>query len=256
MQMRGMVVLLAAALLQAAPAKPVAVAAPVLIGHIDTGKLKGEPTELAWAPDGSSFFLQTSERDKSAMITNPRFYLVSATDAKPQKVDAKPDWEGPYWTFKSNEYAPGADKIGIDVKEEERVASSTSSPTGGALAKGGTVAGNGGATMEDAANAAQNMQQVHVFVLKLSGEQIGEFVNQQFLPGYTFSWSPEELGMIAYVNELGRLSIMDVRGKNKQQIEGTRNVLLPAWKADGSKIAFLQKTGRNTYDLYVADVRQ
>ena len=255
--MSGMMVLLAAALVQAAPpAKPVAVAAPVLIGQIDTGRLKGEPTELAWAPDGSTFFLQTSERDKSAMITNPRFYLLSATNAKAQKLDAKPDWEGPYWMYKSNEYAPGATKIGIDIKEEERVASSTSSPTGGALAKGGTVAGNAGATMEDAANAAQNMQQVHVFILKLGGEQIGEFVNQQFLPGYTFSWSPEQLGMIAYVNDSGRLSIMDVQGKNKQQIEGTKNVLLPAWKADGSKIAFLQKTGRNTYDLYVADVRQ
>lgn len=253
--MSGMLVLLAAAVLQAAPAKPITIGAPALIGQIDTGKLKGEPTELAWAPDGSKFLLQTSERDKSGMTINPRFYLVSATDAKSQKVDAKPDWEAPYWEFKSNEYAPGPIKIGIDIKEEERVANATASPTGGALAKGGTATGSG-TTMDDAVNAAQNMQQVHVFVLKLNGEKVGEFVNQQFLPGYTFSWSPEQLGMIAYVNDSGRLSVMDLQGKNKQQVDGTKNVLLPAWKADGSKIAFLQKTGHNTYDLYVADVRQ
>lgn len=251
----GVLLLFALGLLQAAPAKPVAIAAPKLVGQIDTGKLKGEPTELAWGPDGAQFFLQTSERDKQAMIANPRFFLISASDAKVKKVDEKPDWEAPYWLFKSNEYAPGSEKVAIDVKDEQRLATSTSSPMGGALAKGGTSASQG-ATMDDAVNAANNMQQVHVITLMLKGEQIGQFVNQQFLPGYTFSWSPEQVGKIAYVNDSGRLAIMDVKGTNKQQVDGTKNVLLPAWKADGSKIAFLQKAGRNKYDLYVADVNR
>src|SRR5690242_724283 len=121
--MTGILMLLS--VLQAAPAKPLTVAPPVLIGQIDTGKLKGEPTELAWSPDGRQFFFQTSERDKQAMVTNPRFYLLSATDAKAQKIDAKPDWEAPYWLFKSNEYAPGAEKIAIEVKDERRLANST-----------------------------------------------------------------------------------------------------------------------------------
>lgn len=251
----GALLLFAFGLFQAAPAKPLTVSAPKLIGQIDTGKLKGEPTELAWAPDGQQFFFQTSERDKHAMVTNPRFYLLSASDAKPQKIDAKPEWEAPYWLFKANEYAPGAAKVAIDIKDEERQANSTSSPMGGALAKGGTSASQG-ATMDDAVNAASNMQQVHVITLMLKGEQIGQFINQQFLPGYTFSWSPEQLGMIAYVNDSGRLGIMDVKGTSKQQVDGTKNVLLPAWKADGSKIAFLQKAGRNKYELYVADVQK
>ena len=251
----GALLLCALGFLQVGSAKPLTVAAPVLVGQIDTGKLKGEPTELAWAPDGKQFFLQTSERDKQAMVANPRFYLLSAADAKAQKIDAKPDWEAPYWLFKANEYAPGSEKIAIDVKDEQRLANSTSSPMGGALAKGGTSASQG-ATMDDAVNAAQNMQQVHVITLMLRGEQIGQFINQQFLPGYTFSWSPEQLGKIAYVNDAGHLAIMDVKGTDKQQIDGTKSVLLPAWKADGSKIAFLQKAGRNKYELYVADVNK
>lgn len=242
-------------LFQAASAGPLSLATPKLIGQIDTGKLKGEPTELAWAPDGQHFFLQTSERDKHAMVTNPRFFLVSASDAKAQKVDTKPDWEGPYWLFKSNEYAPGAAKIAIDVKDQQRVVSSTASPSGGALAKGGTSA-SPGTTVDDAVNAATNMQQVHVITLMLKGEQVGQFVNEQFLPGYTFSWSPEQLGRIAYVNDGGHLAIMNLQGSDKQEIDGTKNVVLPAWKADGSKIAFLQKAGRNKYDLYIADVNQ
>jgi Tol biopolymer transport system component len=48
---------------------------------------------------------------------------------------------------------------------------------------------------------------------------------------------------------------MDREGQ-KQQIDGTKNVILPAWSADGSKIAFLQKSGKNKYDLFVVDVRQ
>jgi hypothetical protein len=47
---------------------------------------------------------------------------------------------------------------------------------------------------------------------------------------------------------------MDREGQ-KQQIDGTKNVILPAWSADGSKIAFLQKAGKNKYDFFLVEVR-
>jgi Tol biopolymer transport system component len=59
---------------------------------------------------------------------------------------------------------------------------------------------------------------------------------------------------MAYGNQSGRLALIDELGR-KQQIDGTKNVILPAWSADGSKIAFLQKSGKNKYDLFVADVK-
>ena len=45
--------------------------APVLISTLDGGKLKGEPTELAWSGDGTQLFLQTNERDSSGMVKAP-----------------------------------------------------------------------------------------------------------------------------------------------------------------------------------------
>jgi WD40 repeat protein len=247
--------LLVLALTQAPSAGTTQVSAPAQVGTMDAGKLKGEPTRLAWSPDGTKLFLQTSERDKLGMVTNPRFYVMSASDGKPEPVDATPAWAAEYWTWKSGQFAPGSTTYGIDVKEDYRVVTATSSPMGGALAKGGVdTGGGGGTTADEVAIHAQQAQKQHIVTLTVKGETVGEFVGQQFLPGYTFSWSPSALGLMAYGNQAGRLTLMDRQGQ-KQQIDSTKNVILPAWSNDGSKIAFLQKAGKNKYDLFVVDVR-
>ena len=81
---------------------------------------------------------------------------------------------------------------------------------------------------------AQQQQKQRVVTLTVKGETVGEFVGVQFLPGYTFSWSPASIAMIAYANASGRLALMDRQGQ-KQQVDGTRNVILPAWSPDGSQ---------------------
>jgi hypothetical protein len=247
--------IVASGLLQTPSAKTLTVDVPARVAEIDTGKLKGEPTELAWSEDGTKLFLQTSERDARGMVINPRYFVMSTAEGKPEPVAAKPEWESGYWTWKSNKYAPGSKTWGIDIKEDQRVATATASPMGGSLAKGGTSAGPTGSTVEEATTHASQTQHLHVFTLTLKGETVGEFINQQFLPGYTFGWSPERLGMIAYANQSGHLALMDQQGQ-KQQIDATKNVLLPAWSADGTKIAFLQRAGKNKYDLFIANLRQ
>jgi hypothetical protein len=244
-----------AGLVQAASAKSLVIDTTARVAEIDAGKLKGEPTELAWAPDGATLFLQTAERDSRGMITNPRYFVMSASDGKPQPVKEKPEWESEYWTWKSGRFAPGSKTSGIDIHEDVKQASATSSPMGGTLAKGGSASPTAGSSIEEMTTAASQMQKVHVFTLVLRGETVGEFVNQQFLPGYTFGWSPEPLGLIAYVNASGHLAVMDERAQ-KQQIDWTKNVLLPAWSADATKIAFLERTAKNKYDLYIASVRR
>jgi lipopolysaccharide export system protein LptC len=244
------------ALMAQASVKATHVSAPAQIGTINADKLKGEPTELAWSPDASKLFLQTSQRNGQGMITNPRYFVMAAADAKPEPVAAKPDWASDYWSWKSDKFAPGSKTWALDVKEDERTQSATAAPMGGALAKGGSAgAGSNGTSVEEATLHASQMQRLHVFTVTLKGETVGEFVNQQFLPGYTFSWSPQPLGAIAYVNTSGRLVLMDQQGQ-KQQVEATKNVLLPAWSADGTQIAFLQRTGKNQYDLCVVKVTQ
>jgi hypothetical protein len=46
---------------------------------------------------------------------------------------------------------------------------------------------------------------------------------------------------------------MDSTGA-KQKIEGTHGVVLPAWSADGTRLAYLEGRGRNQYALIVATV--
>lgn len=229
---------------------------PVLSGTIDGGKLKGEPTQLAWSPDAMRVFLQSSERDSQAMIKNPRYFVLELTGGKLESVSSPPEWATDYWRWKSDKAAPGSRAFTIDVKREERTSASTSAPMGGALARGGSdVGGTGGTSADDVAMRAQQMQKQQVISLTLKSELVGEFVNQQFLPGYTFGWAPESSGaMIAYRNQAGRLSVMDAQGQ-KQEIAGTKDVILPAWSADGAKIAFLQKSGKNKYDLVIVNMK-
>jgi len=237
----------------AALAIAIQVGTPVKVATLDAGKLKGEPTQLSWSADGSQFALQTSERDKTGMVKNPRVYLVSASDGAITPAAASPDWADKYWTWKSNKFTPWSASIGIDVKSEQKTVSSTAAPMGGSLAKGGSSGDpNSGTTAEDVASQKSQSQTLNVVTLTLLGETIGSFEGVQFLPGYTFGWAPKEMAAIAYVNGAGRLAVMDKDGA-KQQIDGTKGVILPAWSTDGSKIAFLQKAGKK-YELYVAPV--
>jgi Tol biopolymer transport system component len=239
---------------QAASVKAAQVSAPAQVSTIDTGKLKGEPTQLAWSPDGTQLFLQTSERDAAGMIRNPRFFVMSVADGKPSPANAPPAWAAEYWTWKSGQFAPGSTTYGVDLKEEQRTATATAAPMGGSLSRGAPDSGTSGTSVDDVAMRAQQQQKQRVITLAVKGEVVGEFVGVQFLPGYTFSWSPASIAMIAYTNASGRLALMDREGQ-KQPIDGTKNVILPAWSADGSKIAFLQKAGKNKYDLCLVEVR-
>jgi len=230
----------------------VQVAAPAKTAALE---LKGEPIRLAWAADGSQLAIQTAERDKAGMMTgNPRFYVVSTTDGKTTNAAAWPDWADKYWSWKSNNYTPWSSTTTIDLKQDQKTISPTSSPMGGTLAKGGTASSpTAGTSAEEAAQHAYGLQTVNTVTLTLMGETVGYFEAMQFIPGYTFGWAPKDLASIAYVNRSGHLAVMDKDG-HKQQVDATKDVILPAWSVDGSKIAFLQKAGKNKYDLYLAGV--
>ena len=221
--------LLLAFILQAGGAKSLQPSAAQIIGKVDTGKLKGEPTQLAWSPDGLQFFLQTSERDNQAMVKNPRYFLLNGTDAKATSASAMPDWAQEYWSWKSAQSPAGSKAMTIEIKRTERVGTATSAPMGGSLARGGASGDpNTGTTVEDVATRALQTQRDQVITLTLKSEVVGEFVNTQFLPGYSFGWAPQGSQMIAYRNQNGRLAIMDERGE-KQELQDTKDVLLPAW---------------------------
>jgi len=215
-------------------------------------KLKGEPIELAWSPDGKQVYIETGEKNRVGTFNNQKHYVLTLADEKLKSVDAAPDWAAAYQTWKSNKWAPGDHQFVIDISESKRTQSAVNTPMGGDLAKGG--GSGGGTTADDIVGAALSSQTQHVITLKLKGETVGEYVDTQFIPGYTFSWAPQSFGpAIAYARPDGRLAVMNRAGERKE-VADTRNALLPAWAESGQTIAFLQRDGKK-FDLFTVDVK-
>ena len=222
---------------------------PRLVSALD--KLKGQPTQLSWSPDGTQLYVQTGDRTRIGTFESPKFYLVTVSDGKTKSLDGPPQWATDYQAWKSNKWAPGEKTFAIDISEEKRTQRAVNAPMGGDLAKGG---GASGTTSDDMVSAALSSQMQHVITLKLKGETVGEYVDTQFVPGYTFSWAPQSFGTaIAYANEEGRLSVMDKQG-GKKAVPSTSHVMIPAWSDSGKQIAFIQKDGKK-FALYVTDIR-
>ena len=226
---------------------------PSKIAEIDTDRMKGQPSRLAWSPDGSQLYVQMLEGPFQAP-TKLTHHTFTIKDGKKKDLQGEPEWVSPYWTAKSGQASPDSPSFKIDLKSEVRTERTVSAPMGGELARGGTSgSGAGTGTGGDALAAAYNQQPVPVNTMLLHGEVIGEFVNSVIVPGLTFGWGPKGSHAIAYAAKNGRVVLMDEKG-NRQEIAGTKEALLPSWSPDGSKLAWLQKDGRKKYVLHVADV--
>ena len=231
-------------------------AAPV---EIDLGKLKGEPSRLAWSTDGSQFYLQTAERDSRGFVTALHHYLLEPDGRVAKKLEQEPAWAATYWAKKSAQTAPSmpTQKIVVDTRQE--TVRATAVPMGGALARGGTDAGGErgagggqGISAGEAGAAALQSQTVTVITLRLKGEIIGEWVNQPVVPGLTFGWAPSG-GRIAFVSKSGALLVMNPEGQ-KLPIAAAANASLPAWSDDGHRLAYLERTGKKKAALRIAEV--
>jgi len=226
---------------------------PATIAQLDMGKLKGEPFRAGWSPDGRQFYLQTVEGPfhKPKAI---RHYVIDGTDGKVQNAEGEPAWFAAFWDLKSNKTSPDASSVQIGVDTESRIEKTTSTPTGGDLARGG-AGGTEGTSSTDAIAAANNSQAVAVYTMKLHGQTIGEFVNSVLVPGMTFAWAPKGSQAIVYSEvKGGKLVLMDNTGK-RQDLDGTKDALFPMWSTDGTQLAWLQKDGKKKFALKVAQVR-
>lgn len=229
----------------------------VRAADVNAGKLKGEPSRLAWSADGTQLYLQIASR-KSDGTVDARHYLVAATGGTLAAVDTQPAWADVYWAWKSAQTAPGAPAFKIAVASERQILRSTAAPRGGDIAGMGGEAGTSGGSGSGRVLGGENVtvgdaQNATVYRMLLHGDVIGEWVNAPIVPGETFGWSPEGLGLIAYANRDGKIVIADAAGR-RTEIDGTAAASLPAWSEDGTKLAFLRKTGRRQYDLIVAGI--
>jgi len=240
------VVALAAAGTIAADSGPFAVSAPAAIMDVDSHAMKGDPVELAWSGTSGQFYVQTVEGYTPNVTV--RHYLIRLGDKAPSTMKAQPDWANTYWASKSRRDAPAATSLLIDVRD---TVEANRLPTQSLADRAkGTESGGGDFAMkgaEAAANDHTNAAQVRTLVLK--GVNVGRFVDTPLVPGLTFGWSPPKLHAIAYVDDNGRLGVFDYTTNGRQVVDGTKDVLLPAWSPDGSEIAFLERTGRKRYSL-------
>jgi hypothetical protein len=227
------------------------------VTEIDLRRLKGPlPRQLAWSPDHTQLYLQTYEANKDATVKTLYHYVLPSNGGAPKQVDAPPAWATEYITWKSGQASPDDGTWKIDVVQEKKIQSATSIPMGGDLARGGTVDPTGGISVESVTAAAAQASNAVIYSMRLSGETVGEWINHPIVPGLTFGWGPKGTSMIAFAEKSGgRLSLMSRDGK-VSRIDGTRNVIAPAWSRDGQRIAWLEHKTRAVYALIIGDVRK
>jgi hypothetical protein len=249
-----LVVLTLALAVQSASSNAIALQTPESVTEIDSGKIKGEPLRLSWSPDGSELYLMSAERDRAGNIKSTHGFLVTLAKKSLKGVGEEPGWASKYWTWNAAQKSPAAPAFRISVSQEQRTVRSVASPTGGALARGGTADPLGGTTMTDAATAASTSQIETVYTLKAKGDVIGEWVNEAVVPGLTFGWAPAPRHLLVYAKpDGGPLMTLDDQG-NKAELSGTDKALLPAFSEDGSRLAWLERQDKKHYVLMVAAV--
>jgi dipeptidyl aminopeptidase/acylaminoacyl peptidase len=255
---------IAAVLIVAVPALLVAAAGgvdsvsfstPSAVADLDMGKLKGEPTRLAWSPDGTQFYLQTTE-NAGRPNARVRHYILSAENGAKKDAQVEPEWAASYWLDKSAQTSPDDRTFRIEAKAEQRTQRTTSTPMGGEMARGGVSGGDPGtgSSSSDGVAAAYGQQTAAVNLMLLKGEVIGEFVNSVIVPGLTFGWAPKGTKLIAYaVPKGGRVVVMDETGQ-KKEVAGSKEALLPAWSPDAKRLAWVQREGRRKFSIQAVGV--
>jgi hypothetical protein len=228
--------------------------APPIV-EIDLRRLKGPLVrQLAWSPDQTEFYLQTYEANRDASVRTTYHYVVAAAGGAVRQVDMPPSWAVSYFQWKSGQASPDDPSWKIEVSMEKKIQSTTSIPMGGDMARGGTGGDpTSGISAESVASAAAQSGNVNVYSMRLGKETVGYWENHPIVPGLTFGWSPKGMGLIAFADTSGKLAVMDRSGEARR-VDGTKAVTLPAWSTDGTKLAYLEKTGRTTYALIVATV--
>ena len=144
--------------------------------------------------------------------------------------------------MKSNLAAPGVPSLRLEVQLNNR----RTRPT---PFTGGTA--NGGAYTPDVKNPVDAFESE--VTLRLQGLELGSWINDAPMAGDTFGWGPPASAAIVYVGRGDRLTLMD-QEKRRAVVATVKGAAFPAWSTDGTRLAFVQRTGKKKYRLMIAAV--
>jgi hypothetical protein len=230
--------------------------APVALVSVDAEQAPGYPVRLAWSLDGRSLYLQLVKRDRWG---NERVwhFEIELPGRQFRPLEREPAWVARYWAGKSALSVPG--DIGFAISLETRVErrTATGSGAGGAIGQNsgdpygpGAELGPQGQAILQSALQAQN---VTTTTLKLKGQLLAQFINTPVVPGLTYGWAPGGTAVIAYSSSKRRLVIMNSKGR-RRDVAGTKDVLLPAWSEDGSRLAWVERSRQGALVVKTLDI--
>lgn len=221
------------------------VGTPVVVTVIDTGRLKGDVRRLAWSVDSTSLYLQTAEGNPP--LETAHHYLVELAGGLVSPIASEPDWALRYWEMKQDKVAPGMPSLEIQVAQGKENIKTGTGPAG-ALDRSSSPdsALAAGPNIVDLANANMGTDRARVVRLSLLGHDIATWRNERVIPGLRFGWGPSGSGALVYVGDKGELVFFD-QSRHRVVASAVKDAVLPAWSADGGRVAYLQKTGRKKY---------
>lgn len=220
---------------------------PVQWTRFDAGELKGRPARLAWSEDRSELYLQVVDGDTADKLKF-RHYIIER-GKPPRGIDSEPKWVAPYWKWKSAKSFFGDRLMTITIDVQKRMLDNLNGTAANKAVYLDPYVSGQALLLSKQSGGTEVVNR-----LVLNNKVIGQFVDEQIVPGYTFSWSPEEFRLIAFRSPNGRLMIMNGEGET-QDVSTTADVLLPAWSDDGQEIAYLERTGRKTFTVMVVSPR-
>jgi hypothetical protein len=228
-------------------ARAIEVGTPVIVAEIDTGKLKGDVRRLSWSPDLATLYLQTAEGNPPAETLH--HYSIGVSGGAVAALDKEPDWAASYWAVKQDRVAPGLPGLVIEVTQgTENIKNGPGAA--GMLDRGASRDPGSGSnpSADGLARAAMGTDHASVVRLTLQGTEIATWTNDRPIPGTRFSWGPNLGGALVHVGDKGQLVFLDQQ-KQRQVVSKVKDAVLPAWSADGTRVAYLQKVGRKKYSV-------
>jgi len=237
-------------------ASRVALSPPVVLASFSGSDVNGFPLRLSWSPDGRQLHLRVVQRDRWAN-EKERQFIVTVADGRLQPADAEPGWSSSYWYMKSLYECPGVPGFKFDIESRTQRVQATNAGAGGAASQfAGDPYGAGfdlGPQGQAIISGPQQSQNVTTTTLRLKGQVVSEFVNTPVIPGLLYGWGPEGTGLIAYASSKRLLTVMDRNG-GRQEVTVSKAVLLPAWSADGTRLAWIEQQPHQRYVLKMVDV--